>query len=44
MGGAGLVVRGRLERTSDTPAVLNLLADRLDRLVLRVAVQSRDFR
>ncbi|MBO0850934.1 MAG: error-prone DNA polymerase, partial [Pseudonocardia sp.] len=44
MGGAALMVRGRLERTTDTPSVLNLLADRLDRLVLRVAVQSRDFR
>jgi hypothetical protein len=37
-------VRGRLERTDDTPSVLNLLADRLDRLVLQVAVRSRDFR
>jgi error-prone DNA polymerase len=44
MGGSALVVRGRLERTNDTPSVLNLLADRLDRLVLRVAVKSRDFR
>jgi error-prone DNA polymerase len=44
MGGAALMVRGRLERTTDTPSVLNLLADRLDRLVLRVAVRSRDFR
>jgi error-prone DNA polymerase len=44
MGGSALVVRGRLERTNDTPSVLNLLADRLDRLVLQVAVRSRDFR
>jgi len=44
MGGSALLVRGRLERTSDTPSVLNLLADRLDRLVLKVAVRSRDFR
>jgi error-prone DNA polymerase len=44
MGGSALLVRGRLERTDDTPSVLNLLADRLDRLVLQVAVRSRDFR
>jgi error-prone DNA polymerase len=44
MGGAALLVRGRLERTNDTPSVLNLLADRLDRLTLRVEVRSRDFR
>ena len=44
MGGSALLVRGRLERSTDNPRVLNLLADRLDRLVLRVAVRSRDFR
>jgi error-prone DNA polymerase len=48
MGGAGLLVRGRLERAEaadpDTPSVLNLLADRLDRLSLSVEVRSRDFR
>jgi error-prone DNA polymerase len=48
MGGSGLLVRGRLERADDAdPAVsgsLNLLADRLDRLALTVAVPSRDFR
>jgi hypothetical protein len=33
-----------MERTSGTPSVLNLLADRLGRLVLTVAVGSRDFR
>ncbi|WP_028923808.1 error-prone DNA polymerase [Pseudonocardia acaciae] len=44
MGGSALVVRGRLERTNDTTNVLNLLADRLDRLELRVVVRSRDFR
>ncbi|HEY1972016.1 MAG TPA: error-prone DNA polymerase [Pseudonocardia sp.] len=44
MGGAGLLVRGRLERADDAPGVLNLLADRLERLTLTVAVASRDFR
>jgi error-prone DNA polymerase len=44
MGGSGLLVRGRLERTEDTPSVLNLLADRLERLSLHVEVRSRDFR
>jgi error-prone DNA polymerase len=42
MGSPALVVRGRLERSPE--GVLNLLADRLDRLSLRVAVRSRDFR
>jgi error-prone DNA polymerase len=42
MGGPALIVRGRLERSPE--GVLNLLADRLDRLSLRVAVRSRDFR
>jgi error-prone DNA polymerase len=44
LGGSALVVRGRLERTMDSPSVLNLLADRLDRLVLKVPVRARDFR
>ncbi|WP_028938339.1 error-prone DNA polymerase [Pseudonocardia spinosispora] len=43
MGGSGLLVRGRLEHAENTPAVLNLLADRLDRLTLKVAIRSRDF-
>jgi hypothetical protein len=34
--------RGRLERSPE--GVLNLVADRLSRLDLAVAVQSRDFR
>ncbi|MGQ0482726.1 MAG: DNA polymerase III subunit alpha [Pseudonocardia sp.] len=42
MGSPALVVRGRLERSPE--GVLNLLADRLERLTLRVAVRSRDFR
>jgi error-prone DNA polymerase len=42
MGSPALIVRGRLERSPE--GVLNLLADRLDRLSLRVAVRSRDFR
>ncbi|HZZ48891.1 MAG TPA: error-prone DNA polymerase [Pseudonocardia sp.] len=44
MGGSGLVVRGRLEHADDAPEVLNLLADRLERLSLTVEVRSRDFR
>jgi error-prone DNA polymerase len=44
MSAAGLLVRGRLERAEGAPAVQNLLADRLDRLTLKVAVRSRDFR
>jgi error-prone DNA polymerase len=42
MGGPALVVRGRLERSPE--GVLNLVADRLERLSLKVAVRSRDFR
>jgi error-prone DNA polymerase len=44
MSGSALLVRGRLERGTDSRRVLNLLADRLDRLVLKVPVRSRDFR
>ena len=44
LGGSGLLVRGRLERAEDAPIVHNLLADRLDRLPLTVAISSRDFR
>ena len=40
--GAALLVRGRLERSPE--GVLNLVADRLQRLALTVAVKSRDFR
>jgi error-prone DNA polymerase len=43
MAESALVVRGRLERVPDAPSVLNLLADRLERLPLKVAVRSRDF-
>jgi error-prone DNA polymerase len=39
---SALTVRGRLERSPE--GVLNLVADRLQRLVLTVAVRSRDFR
>jgi len=42
VGSAALLVRGRLERSPE--GVLNLVADRLQKLVLTVAVQSRDFR
>jgi error-prone DNA polymerase len=42
MGAAALIVRGQLERSPE--GVLNLVADRLDRLSLRVPVKSRDFR
>jgi error-prone DNA polymerase len=42
LGSAALLVRGRLERSPE--GVLNLLADRLQRLPLTVAVKSRDFR
>jgi error-prone DNA polymerase len=44
MSSAGLLIRGRLERTSDSPPVINLVADRLDRLSLHVALPARDFR
>jgi error-prone DNA polymerase len=42
LGSAALLVRGRLERSPE--GVLNLLADRLQRMPLAVPVQSRDFR
>ena len=42
IGSAALLVRGRLERSPE--GVLNLVADRLTRLDLTVAVKSRDFR
>ncbi|MBA2324570.1 MAG: error-prone DNA polymerase [Pseudonocardiales bacterium] len=42
MDAAALVVRGQLERSPE--GVLNLLADRLERLSLQVPVRSRDFR
>jgi error-prone DNA polymerase len=42
IGSSALLVRGRLERSVE--GVLNLVADRLQRLVLTVAVRSRDFR
>ncbi|HWM59941.1 MAG TPA: error-prone DNA polymerase [Pseudonocardia sp.] len=42
MGSAALLVRGRLERSPE--GVLNLVADRLQRLALAVPVRSRDFR
>ena len=42
LGSAALLVRGRLERSAE--GVLNLVADRLARLVLAVPVKSRDFR
>ena len=42
LGSSALLVRGRLERSSE--GVLNLVADRLQKLVLAVPVRSRDFR
>jgi error-prone DNA polymerase len=42
IGSAALLVRGRLERSAE--GVLNLVADRLQRLTLAVPVRSRDFR
>ncbi|MBP2365913.1 error-prone DNA polymerase [Pseudonocardia parietis] len=42
LGSAALLVRGRLERSPE--GVLNLLADRLQRMPLAVTVTSRDFR
>ncbi|BBG04528.1 MULTISPECIES: error-prone DNA polymerase [Pseudonocardia] len=42
LGSAALLVRGRLERSPE--GVLNLLADRLQRMPLAVTVRSRDFR
>ena len=42
LGSAALLVRGRLERSPE--GVLNLVADRLQKLPLAVPVKSRDFR
>ncbi len=42
VGSAALLVRGRLERSPE--GVLNLVADRLQKLPLAVPVKSRDFR
>jgi error-prone DNA polymerase len=42
VGSTALLVRGRLERSPE--GVLNLVADRLQRLALTVPVKSRDFR
>jgi error-prone DNA polymerase len=42
LGSSALLVRGRLEHSEE--GVLNLVADRLARLVLAVPVKSRDFR
>ncbi|MFC4947048.1 error-prone DNA polymerase [Pseudonocardia sp. GCM10023141] len=42
VGSAALLVRGRLERSPE--GVLNLVADRLQKLPLTVEVKSRDFR
>ena len=41
---AALVIRGRVERAHDAPTVVNLVADRIERLELRVPSSSRDFR
>jgi error-prone DNA polymerase len=41
---AALVIRGRVERAPDAPTVVNLIADRVERLELRVPSSSRDFR
>jgi error-prone DNA polymerase len=41
---AALVIRGRVERAHDAPTVVNLVADRVERLELRVPSSSRDFR
>jgi error-prone DNA polymerase len=40
---AALVIRGRVERAHDAPSVVNLVADRVERLDLRVPSRSRDF-
>jgi error-prone DNA polymerase len=42
LGSSALLVRGRLERSPE--GVLNLVADRLEKLSLAVPVKSRDFR
>jgi len=41
---AALVIRGRVERAPDAATVVNLIADRVERLELRVPSSSRDFR
>jgi error-prone DNA polymerase len=41
---AALVIRGRVERAPDAPTVVNLVADRMERLELVVPSRSRDFR
>ncbi|GAA4851992.1 error-prone DNA polymerase [Actinomycetospora corticicola] len=41
---AALVIRGRVERAHDAPSVVNLVADRVERLDLVVPSRSRDFR
>jgi error-prone DNA polymerase len=41
---AALVIRGTVERAHDAPEVVNLVADRVERLDLAVAPRSRDFR
>jgi len=41
---AALVIRGRVERAHDAPEVINLVADRVERLDLVVPSRSRDFR
>ncbi len=40
---AALVIRGRVERAPDAPTVINLVADRVERLELVVPSRSRDF-
>ncbi|MFC5063889.1 error-prone DNA polymerase [Actinomycetospora atypica] len=40
---AALVIRGRVERAHDAPSVVNLVADRVERLELSVPSRSRDF-
>ncbi len=40
---AALVIRGRVERAHDAPTVVNLVADRVERLELVVPSRSRDF-
>ncbi|HEY2191642.1 MAG TPA: error-prone DNA polymerase [Actinomycetospora sp.] len=40
---AALVIRGRVERAPDAPTVVNLVADRVERLDLVVPSRSRDF-
>ena len=42
LGSSALLVRGRLERSPE--GVLNLVADRMQKLALAIAVPSRDFR